>query len=125
MSAEIGRLLLLKDQQGLKMRFEQVYRERDMVIEHALQQLKAKQPLEFQKAALEKLLFEYRETLVLNKTKTQSYLEQVDADLRVVETELVDELKQAQQLTEQQSESVARAEEGLQKAVLGRQKADN
>lgn len=45
-------------------------------------------------------------------------------DLRVVETELMDQLKAAQQTIEQQAEAVAHAEEGLKDAVDERDKAE-
>lgn len=45
------------------MRFSQIYKERDMVISHAMQQLKKTAPVETQKIAMETLLTNYKEAL--------------------------------------------------------------
>lgn len=49
MSAEISRMVMLNDTDGLKIRFGQLYKERDMVLSHAKSQLTRFEPLEAQK----------------------------------------------------------------------------
>lgn len=90
MSSDVGRLLLLQDSEGLKMRFQQLYRERDLVIGHARTQLARFEPLEKHKLALQSLLERYQEALRGNKDKLSLYLKDIDEGYREVETDLMD-----------------------------------
>ena len=46
LKGDVSRLMLLNDQDGLKLRFAQLYRERDNVINHAKDQIKKIHPIE-------------------------------------------------------------------------------
>lgn len=53
LKGDVSRLMLLNDQEGLKLRFSQLYRERDSVINHAKEQIQRGHPIERQKTILQ------------------------------------------------------------------------
>lgn len=113
LKGDVSRLMLLNDQEGLKLRFAQLYRERDNVITHAKDQIQKIHPIERQKTILQLQLNNALRHFAQNTEQFSAYLSMVDERYQETEAEFLEELREKTSVIEGLQENKSQMEETI------------
>lgn len=113
LKGDVSRLMLLNDQEGLKLRFAQLYRERDNVITHAKDQIQKVHPIERQKTILQLQLSNTLRHFAQNTEQFSGYLNLIEERYQETEGELLDELREKMSVIEGLQETRNQMEETI------------
>jgi chromosome segregation ATPase len=113
LKGDVSRLMLLNDQEGLKLRFAQLYRERDNVITHAKDQIQKIHPIERQKTILQLQLSNTLKHFTQNTEQFSGYLNLIEERYQETEGELLDELREKMSVIEGLQENRNQMEETI------------
>lgn len=111
---DVCRLMLLQDQEGLKLRVLQLFRDKEQTLLNAQAYVSQTRAAEKLSQAQATLLDEQAQTITSNAEEVGRYTRELEEQYRIVETELVETLSEQKQQIDHQGSTLIEQQQNME-----------